>query len=135
MNSQYDSWQKSSHHAVAVCVDCHLPLGFVEKYAAKAMNGYHHSKGFTLQDFHEPIMIKPVNSQILQDNCLRCHGPMVDNMLAGATTDADAVRCVKCHGSVGHGPPAGLGRPDQGLAAESPYGTAMPESFQVKEKK
>ena len=25
MQPQYDSWQKSSHHAVAVCVDRHLP--------------------------------------------------------------------------------------------------------------
>ena len=32
MNSQYDSWQKSSHHAVAGCVDCHLPHDFVGKW-------------------------------------------------------------------------------------------------------
>ncbi len=109
MNPQYDSWQKGSHHGVAVCVDCHLPVGFVDKYMAKASNGWHHSKGFTLQDFHEPILIKPGNSRILQDNCLRCHGDMVGDMLEGATTDADAVECVKCHMGVGHGEPAGLG--------------------------
>ena len=44
--------------ATASCVDCHLPHDFVGKYLAKADNGYHHSKGFTLQDFHEPILIK-----------------------------------------------------------------------------
>ena len=58
MLPQYDSWQKSSHHAVARCVDCHLPHELIPKYIAKAENGYHHSKGFTLQDFHEPILIK-----------------------------------------------------------------------------
>ncbi|HSQ68820.1 MAG TPA: NapC/NirT family cytochrome c, partial [Steroidobacteraceae bacterium] len=58
MRPQFDSWQKGSHHAVAKCVDCHLPHDFVGKYLAKSENGYHHSKGFTLQDFHEPIMIK-----------------------------------------------------------------------------
>jgi cytochrome c nitrite reductase small subunit len=109
MRSQFDSWQKGSHHGAAVCVDCHLPHGFIGKYLAKSNNGYHHSKGFTLQDFHEPIMIKPGNSRILQDNCLRCHEGMVHDLVAGATTDSTAVECVHCHRSVGHGETAGLG--------------------------
>jgi len=104
MNDQYDSWGKSSHRAVVRCVDCHLPHTIFPKLMAKASNGYHHSKGFTFQDFHEPIMIKPGNSQILQDSCLACHGDLVSNIVAGSTTDRDAVRCVHCHASVGHGP-------------------------------
>jgi cytochrome c nitrite reductase small subunit len=111
MQPQYDSWQKSSHHTAARCVDCHLPHTLVAKYMAKAENGYHHSKGFTLQDFHEPIMIKPKNSQILQDNCLACHGDMVHDLVSGSTTDARALRCVHCHAGVGHGERAGLGGP------------------------
>ena len=55
-------------------------------------------------DFHDPIMIKPKNSRILQDNCMNCHQDMVHGMVAGATTDVDAVNCVHCHVSVGHGP-------------------------------
>ncbi len=104
MNAQYDSWIKSSHHIVATCADCHLPQDTLHKFYAKGVNGYHHSKGFTFQDFHEPIMIKPHNSQILQDACLRCHGELVHQIVAGSTTDKDAVRCVHCHASVGHGP-------------------------------
>jgi len=46
MRPQYDSWQKASHKGVAICVDCHLPNGFIGKYQAKAENGYHHSRGF-----------------------------------------------------------------------------------------
>lgn len=109
MQPQYDSWQKSSHHAVAKCVDCHLPHDFIGKYIAKAENGYHHSKGFTFQDFHEPIMIKPKNSQILQDNCLHCHRDFVHELVTGATSDPNSLRCVHCHASVGHGQRAGLG--------------------------
>lgn len=109
MRSQFDSWQKSSHHAAAKCVDCHLPHDLIGKYIAKSNNGYHHSKGFTLQDFHEPIMIKPGNSRILQENCLRCHEGMVHDLVAGATTEAQAVQCVHCHRTVGHGETAGLG--------------------------
>lgn len=104
MNAEYDSWVKSSHHIVARCVDCHLPHDLPGKLLAKAENGWHHSKGFTLQDFHEPIMIKPKNGKILQEACLRCHGELVHALTAGSTTDADAVRCVHCHKHVGHGP-------------------------------
>ena len=49
MNDQYDSWRKSPHHGVAVCNDCHVPPHFPQKYIAKALNGYHHSTGFTMQ--------------------------------------------------------------------------------------
>jgi cytochrome c nitrite reductase small subunit len=111
MQSQYDSWQKSSHHTVAVCVDCHLPHDLVGKYLAKASNGYHHSKGFTFQDFHEPIRIKPFNLTNLQKNCIECHQGMVHELVAGVRTDSDAVSCVHCHRDVGHGPTLGLGGP------------------------
>jgi len=103
MNDQYASWTKAPHHAVAGCVDCHLPHDFVGKYVAKAENGYHHSKGFTLQDFHEPILIKERNAAILQENCLRCHADFVHDIVRGSSTAEDAVRCVHCHRAVGHG--------------------------------
>jgi cytochrome c nitrite reductase small subunit len=118
MRSQFDSWQKGSHHSAAVCVDCHLPHDLIGKYMAKSNNGYHHSKGFTLQDFHEPIMIKTGNSRILQDNCLRCHEGMVHSLVAGATTDRQATECVHCHRSVGHGETAGLGGHRDATGAE-----------------
>ncbi len=111
MQAQLDSWQKSSHKNVAGCVDCHLPHTFVAKYLAKAENGYSHSKEFTFQNFHEPIMAKEKSIQILQDNCLNCHGALVNDMVMGATTAPDAVRCIKCHSGVGHGPRAGVGAP------------------------
>ena len=110
MNAQYDSWQKSSHHAAAGCVDCHLPRDFFGKWVAKALNGYHHSKAFTLQDFAEPIAIKPGNSAILQANCIACHRDLV-NEAANETGRGDEFSCVHCHQTVGHGERAGLGGP------------------------
>ena len=114
MNDQYDAWRKGPHHAVATCNDCHLPPHFPDKYIAKARNGYHHSMGFTLQSstpdepgartvFEEPIRIHDTNSQILQDNCLRCHGDFVHAVVRGSTWADDAIRCVHCHRAVGHG--------------------------------
>ena len=111
MRREYDGWQKASHHGAATCVDCHLPHSLVPKLIAKASNGYHHSKGFTFQDFEEPIRIKPRNSAILQENCLRCHEAMVHRLVSGSRTDRDAIECVHCHATVGHGEMAGLGGP------------------------
>ncbi len=103
MNDEYASWQKGPHHGAARCVDCHLPHEGAAKLVAKAENGYHHSKGFTLQDFHEPILIKPGNSAILQANCIRCHGDFVHELLVRGRSARDAVECVHCHRAVGHG--------------------------------
>ena len=103
MNEEYASWTKGPHHAAARCVDCHLPHDLVRKLIAKAENGYHHSKGFTLQDFHEPIRIKPGNASILQESCLRCHADFVHAIVRGSSTAEDAVSCVHCHRGVGHG--------------------------------
>lgn len=118
MQSQYDSWQKASHHTVATCVDCHLPHDVVGKYVAKMENGWNHSKAFTLQDFPEPIRITEKNARILQASCLRCHHDLVHEQVAGATTDADAIHCVHCHRDVGHGETVGLGGPDRGEHGE-----------------
>ena len=119
MTPQYESWQKSSHHHVAGCVDCHLPHTFIAKYIAKAENGYHHSKGFSLQDFHEPIMIKGKNKQILQHNCVDCHSDMTHEMFKRDVSDPDAVSCIHCHASVGHGAlPTSIGGKDLGEKRE-----------------
>lgn len=106
MQQYFDSWQKASHHTVAVCNDCHLPHdNFFNKYLAKADNGFRHSWANTFQDFHEPIQIIGRNSHILQKNCLNCHEGITHNMLASSTIDADINSCVHCHADVGHGPP------------------------------
>lgn len=110
MQPQYEGWLKSSHHAVAGCVDCHLPHDVVGKYLAKGLNGYHHSEAFTLQNFHEPISIKGDNRRILQNNCVACHRALVQETM-GTTLHGEAPDCVHCHLTVGHGERAGLGGP------------------------
>ncbi len=123
MEPQYAAWQKASHHTIATCVDCHLPATGMAKWMAKGLNGWNHSRAFTMQDFPEPIRITPRNADILQDNCLRCHGDLVHDLVAGATTDRQAIRCTHCHATVGHGPRAGLGGPDRGAKHEGESGS------------
>jgi cytochrome c nitrite reductase small subunit len=110
MQPQYDAWQKSSHHGVAVCIDCHLPHDFVPKYLAKAENGWRHGEKFTTQVFVEPIVVQAKGREILQENCLRCHGDLAHQMAGGVAVE-DGLRCTHCHFGVGHGEKAGLGGP------------------------
>lgn len=105
MREHYDGWQKASHHAVATCNDCHTPHDPLGKYLVKAENGFWHSKGFTLQDFHEPIRIKPGNAAVLQANCIDCHQEMVGEIIAFGSAADPANNCLRCHAAAGHGPP------------------------------
>ena len=107
MREQYDGWQKTLHHAVATCNDCHVPHDIVGKYLTKIDHGYRHSKGFTFQDFHEPIQIKGSSLRVVQDNCVRCHETTVSEQSDysfRSSEPAAAANCVHCHAEVGHGP-------------------------------
>jgi cytochrome c nitrite reductase small subunit len=105
MRDHYDGWAQSSHHAVATCNDCHTPHNLIGKYVVKAENGFWHSKAFTLQDFHDPLIIRPRNSRVLQGSCVHCHHDLVADIFGpGDREDGGAAACVRCHGAVGHGP-------------------------------
>lgn len=118
MQPEFDAWQHSGHHHVATCQDCHVPQdSFVRWLVSEADNGYRHSKGFTFEDFREPIQITAANSQILQENCLRCHGDFVHELVEGSRSahlEGESVRCVHCHAGVGHGQRFIIGRDSDG---------------------
>jgi cytochrome c nitrite reductase small subunit len=111
MNDQYNSWSSSAHHARAVCNDCHVPHdSVIAKYYVKAEHGYRHSKGFTFQDFHEPIQITKSSRDVVIDNCVRCHADMTHEirLTAGgkqteSTDSSGGLDCIHCHASVAHG--------------------------------
>lgn len=106
MQSNYDSWVKSSHHAVATCNDCHLSHDPIMKWVNKADNGFFHSLAFTTDNFADPIQIKPRNSRITQAACLYCHKDLVNHMLPApesvGTSSSKPLSCVHCHMGVGH---------------------------------
>ncbi len=102
MEPYYDAWQRSPHGAVATCNDCHTPHDLVRKYVAKARNGWNHSLAFTLQNFEEPIRIKPFNAAILEENCRGCHADLVDQITGHYGSDEEGPDCVRCHRAVGH---------------------------------
>jgi cytochrome c nitrite reductase small subunit len=100
MQAHYDSWQKSSHRHVAVCNDCHLPHNSLGKWVTKADNGFFHSLAFTLENFHEPIQIKPRNRRVTQGTCIDCHKDFVHTMAEPQT--GEMMQCIHCHEDVGH---------------------------------
>lgn len=100
MRDQFDSWNRSSHHAVATCNSCHTPKNFIGKYATKAINGWNHSVAFTTGHFEETLQIHDFNAKIAHDNCVRCHKQLVSKMSAYAYPEK--VDCIHCHGNVGH---------------------------------
>lgn len=97
MEEHYRAWRKSSHHAVAVCNDCHAPPGGLRKYWVKAVNGFNHSYAFTTGDFVEPLTITEGNRRVTEEQCRHCHGDLVETM--GHAAD---LSCIRCHDSVGH---------------------------------
>jgi cytochrome c nitrite reductase small subunit len=101
MQGHYDSWQNSSHRHVAVCADCHLPHNLVGKLVTEADNGFFHSLAFTLENFHEPIRIKPRNRRVTQQTCIDCHAETVHQMLP-EDPNGEMSSCVHCHSDVGH---------------------------------
>jgi len=102
MQSYFDSWVKSSHHAAATCNDCHVPHTLPEKYLTKFRNGWNHSKAFTLQDWKEPIRITAKNLSDLQHNCLYCHDMLTSQIASHKDIQQGAIRCTECHQSSGH---------------------------------
>ncbi len=98
MQDYYDAWQKSSHHAVAACNDCHTPHGLAGKYATKALNGFFHSFAFTSGRFPDAIHITARNGRVTEGACLSCHAELTTS-IAGSHTGAS---CLHCHFNVGH---------------------------------
>lgn len=101
MREQFDAWSHSSHARVATCNDCHTPHDFPMKYIVKGINGFNHSVAFTLGNFPEPIRIRNFNADIVQNNCVECHQTLVS--LVHDDRANQELRCISCHGNVGHG--------------------------------
>ncbi len=102
MRPQFAAWERGRHHAVATCNDCHVPQDLFGKWLAKSINGWHHSKAFTLGDYPETIRIHPPGLAVVEANCVRCHGQLFHHP---TTEHAQAVSedgCVRCHLGVAH---------------------------------
>lgn len=101
MRDQYDSWSKSSHHAVATCNSCHTPENIYFKYINKVDNGFMHALKFTTGTFKDPIRIRQHNFNITMQACLKCHSGIMSSTLHQDPLQ-EGRSCVACHREVGH---------------------------------
>ncbi len=117
MNTQYATWQHSSHRERATCVECHLPQeSLVAKLVAKSRDGFNHSYAMTFRTYEGRNIGASASAQKrIQVNCIACHREMVSQMTAnaqlyveGGDTDQIGRKCWGCHRSVPHGRARGL---------------------------
>ncbi len=113
MDTQYATWQHSSHGIAGVtCVECHLPTdSFVNKYMAKARDGWNHSVAFTLRTYDNAMQISDDGARRVQENCISCHASLASTL--GENADKyhkfsqpyveNGRKCWECHKSVPHG--------------------------------
>ncbi len=118
MNTQYATWQHSSHREQATCVECHLPTdSFIDKYVAKSIDGWNHSVAFTLDTYDHAMKISDYGAERVQKNCVSCHA----SLSSGIRTNYDrnhsfenekglinGRNCWECHKSVPHGKIRGI---------------------------
>lgn len=109
MYPQFASWTKSSHHESATCVDCHVPHdNFFRKYYFKVSDGLRHATVFTARAEPQVIQIKQAGTNVVQENCIRCHHDLVEMTSIIEVTgknyhEGAGSRCWDCHRETPHG--------------------------------
>ena len=109
MASEYATWQRGSHGRVTVCNDCHVPHdNIVKKYVFKAKDGLRHATYFTMRWEPQVMMMQDAGIEVVQQNCLRCHGNLLDEVSAGTVDGAnphanEGLLCWQCHRQTPHG--------------------------------
>ena len=101
MKETFASWERSSHHAVAVCNDCHTPPGLFSKYAEKAKAGFLDSVAFTSGRYADPIEISAKSARLAERACRKCHAAFLASV-DRTHAESDEMSCVSCHRSAGH---------------------------------
>jgi cytochrome c nitrite reductase small subunit len=102
MDSEYENWYHAGHAEATTCVECHLPHDNpVAYWVAKAKTGMHDVYVFSTGQTPVLIRAKAETKQTIQANCIRCHGPTVEEIVAGAQP-FDRY-CWDCHRTVAHG--------------------------------
>jgi cytochrome c nitrite reductase small subunit len=112
MNTQYATWQHSSHRGRATCVECHLPKeSLIGKILAKSRDGFKHSYAMTFRTYEtHNIRASESAQKRIQANCIACHKEIVSQITAYSKlyqtkeeSGQMARKCWGCHRDVPHG--------------------------------
>ena len=111
MDTQYATWQHSSHRERATCVQCHLPQdAFIDKMIAKSRDGFNHSVAMTFRTYKHNIRITDDAARRIQNNCIACHKELVSQMVSRSKAFSENPGgsnidryCWDCHRITSHG--------------------------------
>ena len=110
MSPYYATWMHSSHSINATCNDCHVPHeNFVKKWTFKGMDGMKHVAAFLTSSEPQVIQAHPASSQVIMNNCIRCHQQLNTEFVETGRIDymmsevGKGKACWDCHREVPHG--------------------------------
>jgi cytochrome c nitrite reductase small subunit len=96
MESNYEAFAHTGAHRRKLCVDCHLPNDNVAlHYAWKSIDGMKDAVLFYTGMASDEVKLSDHSAQVLQANCIRCHGSTVELI------DSDR-KCWECHRRLSH---------------------------------
>jgi cytochrome c nitrite reductase small subunit len=129
MTPYYQTWFHNSHSKWTTCNDCHVPHDNVfSKYYFKAMDGLLHSAVFTMRAEPLAIRAREVSSNVVMENCIRCHTQLnTEFVKTGMLTFNEAREgkgkaCWDCHSTVAHGKQSSIASTPNAIV------TPLPES-------
>ena len=143
MGTQYATWFHSSHRERATCNDCHVPHDNVaRKYFFKAKDGMRHAAIFTMRMEPQTIIITDPSRTVVQENCIRCHTMLNENVRLSTVTNEMAKRgegkvCWNCHREIAHGTVHNTSSTENAIVPlpESPVPEWLNELIKTKNKK
>ncbi len=96
MQGEYEAWAHTGAHRRKLCIDCHLPNdNFAAHYVWKSLDGMKDIALFYSGRAPEQATISAHGKEVLQSNCIRCHGSSV------ASIDPER-QCWDCHRRLRH---------------------------------
>lgn len=99
MQPEIDTYLCSSHRDVATCDSCHVPDDFLRGGLYRSYTGTKDLLA-VMTGRDENICISGMGKNVVQENCLRCHGTVMRKV--GNTMRDGGSYCFDCHRSVPH---------------------------------
>lgn len=110
MAPYYATWFHSSHSRNATCNDCHVPHdNAVKKWTFKGMDGMRHVAAFLNHQEPQVIRANAESSQVIMENCIRCHTQLNTEFVKTGKIDymksrvGEGKACWDCHRDIPHG--------------------------------
>ena len=109
MSPYYATWMHGSHARNTTCNDCHVPQdNFIKKWWFKGKDGIGHVMAFITRGERQAIQAHAASSQVIMNNCIRCHKQLNREFVKTGRIDYMAARvgegkaCWDCHRDVPH---------------------------------